>query len=424
MEVVLIVGSGGREHALGWKLAQSSQVEKLYFAPGNGGTTRIGTNVSLDLSNHEAVIEWAQDNSVSLVVVAPDDYLAAGLVDSLTNAGICAFGPTRDAAKIEWSKAYAKEIMELVGIPTAAHESFTDYESARTYVESQKVPIVIKASGLAAGKGVVIAHTKEEAFETLSSFMCDSKHGEAGKEVVVEEFLEGQEFSVHVMCDGSRAFLFPPSQDHKQVYDHDKGPNTGGMGTIAPLSWVTEDIMRQVSDVVVEPLLAELRRRKTPFQGLLYPGLMMTKEGPKVIEFNARFGDPETQSYMRLLESDLFTIMKASAEGKLDSSMFSWKPVSAVCIILASLGYPDAYEKGKTIEGLTDVDTHEDVVVFHAGTKKEGDTVVTNGGRVLNVTAVGSTLDVALEKAYAAIKGIHFDGMHYRTDIGRRPSDI
>lgn len=420
MERVLIIGGGGREHALGWRLARSPQVEKLYFAPGNGGTEGLGQNVSLDLEDHDALIAWVKENGVSFVVVAPDDHLASGMVDSLTSSGVACFGPTREAAKVEWSKAYAKEVMKAANIPTARHESFTDYEEAREYVSDHPLPVVIKASGLALGKGVVIAEDRDTALETLREFMVNGTHGEAGSEVVIEEFMEGVEFSTHALCDGETALMFPPSQDHKRVFDNDEGPNTGGMGTIAPLPWVNEKDMETVRTTVVEPLMAELKKRGSPFKGLLYPGLMMTKDGPKVVEFNARFGDPETQSYMRLLESDLFVLMKASADGSLKDVDLKWSEESVACIILASGGYPGKYEKGKEIAGIPRAEELNNVVVFHAGTKKEGEQVLTNGGRVLNVTATGSSLQDALKTAYEAVERISFQDMQYRRDIGKK----
>ena len=419
MSKVLIIGGGGRERALGWKLKQSASVEKLYFAPGNGGTESVGENISLDLNNHGEVVSWAKENDISLVVVAPDDFLADGMVDSLNAAGVAAFGPTKEASKVEWSKAYAKEIMAAAGIPTAAHRSFTDYEEARKYVEAHELPVVIKASGLALGKGVVIAEEREVALQTLEEFMVGGKHGDAGKEVVIEECMVGPEFSIHALCDGERALLFPSSQDHKRAFDNDEGPNTGGMGTIAPLPWVTEENMKEVEEKIVNPLLSELKKRGTPFKGLLYPGLMMTKDGPKVIEFNARFGDPETQVYMRLLKSDLFELMQLSATGSLENTSLEWEEGSAACITVASGGYPTAYEKGKEITGIEKAEAKEGLVVFHAGTKQENGKILSNGGRVLNVTATAPDLKFALDKAYGGVGDIHFDQMHYRKDIGK-----
>lgn len=420
MERVLIIGGGGREHALGWKLAQSPNVAKLFFTPGNGGTQTIGTNIPLDVSDHQKVIAWIQSHSVSFVVVAQDEYLASGMADSLTQAGIDCFGPTREASKIEWSKTYAKEVMEVAHIPTASHRSFSDFEEAKAYLSRHPLPVVIKASGLAGGKGVVITEDRGIALETLEAFMVGGKHGKAGEEVVIEEFLEGAEFSTHALVDGETVVMFPPSQDHKRIYDNDEGPNTGGMGTIAPLPWVTEKDMDLIKNTIVIPLVNELKQRGTPFQGLLYPGLMMTASGPKVIEFNARFGDPETQSYMRLLESDLFSVMKAVSSGTLSLHPLTWSANSAACIVLASGGYPGTYEKGKAISGIEKAEAKEGVVVFHAGTNNGAEGIVTNGGRVLNVTATADSLKGAVEKAYSAVQEISFEGVYYRKDIGQK----
>jgi len=418
MEKVLIVGGGGREHALGWSIAKSPRVGDIFFAPGNGGTETIGKNIALNLKNHDDVIRWSKENAITFVVVAPDNHLADGMVDSLNAAGISCFGPTKKASKIEWSKAYAKEVMRAAGIPTAHCESFTDYSEARAYVFVHPLPVVIKASGLALGKGVVIAESREDALQTLRSFMLDGAHGEAGKEVVIEEFLVGREFSTHALCDGETALMFPPSQDHKRVFNNDEGPNTGGMGTIAPLPWVSETTMEVVRTSIVEPLMKELTKRRSPFRGLLYPGLMMTAEGPKVIEFNARFGDPETESYVRLLKSDMVELLKASADGSLHRDMLRFGDEYASCVVLASGGYPGEYEKGKIISGIEEAKSLPGVAVFHAGTKREGGQMVTDGGRVLHVTALGATLKDSITAAYRASAHIRFDGMQYRTDIG------
>lgn len=420
MERILVLGGGGREHAIGWKLAQSKHVEKVYFAPGNGGTTLVGENLVVDVADHKEVIKVVHEKNITFVVVTPDDYLAAGMVDALEDVGVACFGPTQAAAKIEWSKAFAKEVMISAQIPTARHASFTSFDEAKAYTLKQQTPIVVKASGLALGKGVVIANTHDEAIQTLSSFMQDEKHGEAGKKVVIEECLEGQEFSIHAFVDGKNALLLPSSQDHKRAYENDEGPNTGGMGTIAPLPWVTQEMLDIVYERIVEPLVRELQKRETPFKGLLYPGLMWTSDGPKVIEFNARFGDPETQSYMRLLNGDLFELMQACREGNLANRTLDWHAGAAACVVLASGGYPGKYEKGKSISGLTEGEQQDNVVIFHAGTTIKDSSVVTNGGRVLNVTATGSTLKDALSSAYTAIGSISFEGMEYRKDIGEK----
>ncbi len=423
-KTVLIIGSGGREHAIAWKLKQSNRVKKIFIAPGNGGTETIGENVALNIKNNTEIVELAKKNSIDLVVVAPDDQLAAGLVDDLSAAGIKAFGPTKAASQIEWSKAFAKKLMKDARIPTARYESFTDYTKAQQYLAKQQMPIVIKASGLALGKGVVIAQTKQEADQALKEIMIDKIHGEAGSTVVIEEFLEGQEVSFHAFCDGKTAVLFPTSQDHKQIFDKDRGPNTGGMGTIAPVQWVDEKLFKEVETLVVKPLINTLQKQKIPFAGVLYPGIIVTKHGPKVLEFNARFGDPETQSYMRLLETDLLDIFEACIDGTLKDLRIQWSKQSACCIVIASKGYPATSQKGIEIQGIDTAQKDKDIVVFHAGTKKVDDAFVTNGGRVLGVTAIGKNLNDSLKKAYAAVEKIKFNGMQYRRDIGKRKPPV
>ena len=417
---ILIIGSRGREHALGWKLKQSPKVGKIYFAPGNAGTAQIGENISANVLNHSEIIDFAKNNDIDMVVVAPDDPLAAGMVDDLNKAGIRAFGPTKKAAQIESSKAFAKEFMKSAGIPTAKFETFNDYKSAYDYAAKQTLPIVIKASGLALGKGVVVVKTMDEAKDALKSIMIDKIHGDAGNTVVIEEFLEGQEVSIHAFCDGKTASIFPTSQDHKQIYDRDKGPNTGGMGTIAPVSWTTNEFIQEIKRTVVLPVLKQLKKRGINFKGCLYPGIMVTKNGPKVLEFNARFGDPETQSYMRLLKTDLYDIFNACIDGVLNEIEIQWSDEAACCIVLASKGYPQSSQKGIPITGISDAENGDDSVVFHSATKKENNNLVTNGGRVLGVTATGKTLSAALNNAYKAIKKINFEGMQFRTDIGKR----
>lgn len=419
-KTVLIVGSGGREHALAWKLQQSSKVKKIFVAPGNSGTQLLGENISLQVKNNQEIVEWAKKNAIDFVVVAADDQLAAGLVDDLQAAKIRTFGPTKEAAKIEWSKAFAKQLMKEEGIPTTQFEIFTDFKTAQNYLNKQKLPIVIKASGLALGKGVVIASTKQEADQALNDIMLSKVHGEAGATVVIEEYLEGQEISFHAFCDGDTAVVFPTSQDHKQIYDKDRGPNTGGMGTISPVAWVSKKLIKEVESTIIIPILKTLKKRGTPFTGLLYPGIIITKNGPKVLEFNARFGDPETQSYMRLLETDLFDIFTACIDKTLSKSKIKWSKKSACCIVLASKGYPAGSEKGIAIDGIDNAEQDADIVVFHAGAKIENGILKTNGGRVLGVTAVSNNLTAALKKAYNTIEKITFDGVQFRHDIGRR----
>jgi len=416
---ILIIGGGGREHALGWKVKQSPKTDKLYFAPGNAGTAMIGENISIDPKDHNAVISYCKESDVGLVVIAPDDFLADGLADSLAAAGVKAFGPTKSASKLEWSKAFAKEFMVRYNIPTASYKTFTDPISALRYIEeNQSVQIVIKADGLALGKGVVVAETLDEAKSAIQSMMTDAIHGDAGKLIVIEEYLVGREISTHAFCDGNSFVMFPTSQDHKRIFEGDKGPNTGGMGTVAPLPWVTEEMMDRIKKEIVEPCIRGMREEGTPFSGVLYPGIMITESGPKVIEFNARFGDPETQSYMRLLKSDLVDIMLACVNGTLSQMNIEWNEGVACCVALASGGYPGSYEKGKEILGLDTLSPNE--VVFHAGTKVVDGKLVTSGGRVLGVTAIGTDLQDALNKAYKTAEKINFEGKQLRRDIGAK----
>lgn len=414
---ILIIGNGGREHALTWKLKQSPKVKNIFVAPGNGGTSQIATN--LPLLTIEEIISWIKENPIDLVVVGPDNYLAEGIVDELERLNISVFGPTKAAAEIEWSKAFAKEFMKREAIPTARYELFTDLDKAREYVRTGSFPVVIKASGLALGKGVIIANNLQEAESCLDEIMKDKIFGEAGNEVIIEEYLKGIEISTHAFCDGDNAIMFPSSQDHKRIFEQDEGPNTGGMGTIAPVPGITNEQLEEIKEKVVLPSLRGLKKLGRPFNGILFPGIMLTESGPKVIEFNARFGDPETQSYMRILETDLVDILFSCIEGNLDKQKVDWSDKSACCIVLASGGYPANYNKGKTITGLENLN-NEDVVIFHAGTKTQESTAVTNGGRVLGVTAIDTSIRGSLAKAYKAIESISFEGMQFRKDIGAK----
>ncbi len=419
MKKVLVIGGGGREHALAWKLAQSSQVSEVFVAPGNGGTNEGKLkSVAIAVTDHGGLIDFAQDTQIDLTVIGPDDALAEGIVDAFRAVDLPVFGCSKVAAQIESSKAFAKEVMHDAGIPTAAHATFTTIESASAYASSREFPIVVKASGLALGKGVYICQDTREVATALSEIMEDKKFGDSGNEVVIEEFMVGTELSTHVFCDGETAVLFPPSQDYKQVGDGDAGPNTGGMGVVAPLSWVTAEMLAETKSKIVDPVLQALKDQGARFSGLLYPGLMATADGLKVVEFNARFGDPETQAYMRLLESDLYDVLYACATGSLSSISIGWKERFVCCVTLASAGYPGSYEKGKVITGIAEAETDLAVKVFHAGTKEVDDALVTAGGRVLSVTAVANTLEEAVTKAYAACDVIQFDGKYMRSDIG------
>jgi phosphoribosylamine--glycine ligase len=411
---VLIVGSGGREHALAWKLKQSSRVEKIYIAPGNPGTDELGENISA--KSTEEIVGWLRTNPVGLVVIGPDQYLAEGLSDKIRELGILVFGPSKAAAEIEWSKTYAKQLMLEEGIPTAQSQTFSNSEEAKQYVRNQKLPIVIKADGLAAGKGVIISKTIEEAESAIEDMMESKVFGDSGSTVIIEDYLDGVEISVHAFCDGEEAVLFPIAKDHKRICEGDTGPNTGGMGTIAPVSMVTEEQIESIRIKIVLPILTALKNRGRPFSGVLFPGVMLTKDGPFVIEFNARFGDPETQSYMRILESDLFEILYACATGRLAAADVRWSDKSACCIVLAAKGYPTSTEIGDSITILPF--GSKETFIFDAGVARKDNQLITNGGRVLGVTAVGDTLSEALEIAYGAVEHIDFPGKQFRRDIG------
>lgn len=407
---VLIVGGGGREHALAWKLKQSPKVTELFVAPGNPGTAQVARKV--EAKTVDEIVAWLGEHAVDLVVIGPDNYLAEGLTDRIREMNIPVFGPTKAAAEIEWSKAYAKQLMLEEGIPTARSRTFATAALAKDYVAGQKLPIVLKADGLALGKGVVIARTLEEANTAIDELM----KSEAGARLVVEDYLEGFEVSFHALCDGEEAIVFPVAKDHKRIGEGDTGPNTGGMGTVAPVPLVPTEQVALVRERIILPTLRALKKRGRPFSGLLFPGVMLTRYGPFVIEFNARFGDPETQSYMRLLTSDLFNALYACATGTLSEVTLTWSKDAACCIVLASGGYPGDYEKGVTISGLPS-DTDK-VVLFHAGTREANGKLETSGGRVLGVTATGSDLKDALERAYGVAEAIQFEGKQYRRDIG------
>jgi len=416
---VLIIGGGGREHALAWKLAQSSRIGKLFVALGNGGTRQVAENVGIDATDINGLVKFAMNNEIGLTVVGPDDPLALGVVDAFHARGLRIFGPTRAAAEIESSKAFAKNLMSEEDIPTATFQIFSEYDKALVYIREHGVPIVVKASGLALGKGVYVCKTLSQAETALAEIMLENVHKDAGKEVVVEEFLDGQEISIHAFCDGKTHVLLPPAQDHKPIRDNDEGKNTGGMGTIAPVSWVNASALRDIDERIVRPTLQALAKRGRQFSGLLYPGLKMTTAGPKVLEFNARFGDPETQSYMRLLKTDLLDILEACVDGTLAELAIEWHSGFAVCVVIASGGYPDEYKKDLQIRGIAEAERVPDVVVFHAGTKFDGE-LKTSGGRVLGITAIGNTLRDALNRAYEAAKLIEFEGRQYRNDIGAK----
>ncbi|UFJ41015.1 phosphoribosylamine--glycine ligase [Brevibacillus humidisoli] len=415
---VLVVGSGGREHAIAWKLAQSPKVEKVFCAPGNGGTQEVAQNVPIPADDFAALVQFVKDEGIDLTVVGPEAPLLDGIVDFFMQRGLTIFGPTAMAAKIEGSKSFAKCLMKRHGVPTAAYESFIDYQSALAYVREQGAPIVIKADGLAAGKGVIVARTLQEAEQALFQIMQVGEFGQAGSRVVVEEYMEGEELTLLSFVDGETVKPMITVQDHKAAYDGDKGPNTGGMGTYAPVPHVSQELVEQIVETIIVPAAKGMVRDGMPFRGILYTGLMLTADGPKVVEFNARFGDPEAQVVLPLLETDLLDILLAAVNGELDSVDVKWKQESAVCVVMASAGYPGDYEKGIAITGLEQAAAR--TIVFHAGTKRTEEGLVTSGGRVLGVTGIGSSLPAAREAAYSGVEQIRFAGAHYRTDIGEK----
>ena len=419
---IIVVGNGGREHALAWKFTQSASVDQVYCIPGNGGTATLPRCQNIDLSSEdfEGIGQLAQEKQVNVVVVGPEVPLAMGISDVLRQRGLTVFGPTRAGAQIEASKTWAKEIMAAAGVPTARAQSFTDLDSALAYVEAQGAPIVIKADGLAAGKGVTVATTVKEAALSVTEIF-DGKFGAAGAQVLIEECLQGQEVSVLALTDGLTIRALLPAQDHKRIGEGDTGLNTGGMGVYAPVPLMTDPLMDRVQAEVLEPVMAELRARQIDYRGVLYAGLMVTSAGePKVIEFNCRFGDPETQAILPLLETPLDQLVMACATQKLkEVGPIAWKPGVSVCVVMAAAGYPEAYEKGYPIEGL-DAAGSMGAAVFHAGTRFQDGEVLTDGGRVLAVNALGLNFDEAFERSYAALAQIRFRGAYFRKDIGHR----
>ncbi len=415
---VLVVGGGGREHAICLKLAQSPKVTQLYCAPGNGGIAQVAQCVPIKATDVEGMVKWAKENAMDFVMVAPDDPLALGMVDALEAAGIPAFGPRKNAAVIEASKAFSKELMKKYHIPTAQYETFTELAAALSYIEAQGAPIVVKADGLALGKGVVVAATVEEAKAAVRDMMEDKKFGDSGSTVVIEACMTGPEVTVLAFCDGKHLVPMPSSQDHKRAYDGNQGPNTGGMGAFSPSPHYTPEVARRCMEEIFLPTVAALNAEGRPFQGVIYFGLMLTKDGPKVVEYNARFGDPETQAVLSLLDSDLMDIFQACVDGTLDKIDIKWKDQAACCLVLASGGYPVQYQSGYPISGLEEAG--QNATVFHAGTKLgEDGQILTAGGRVLGVTALGATLEESISNSYTAAKPISFQDMHFRKDIGR-----
>lgn len=415
---VLVVGGGGREHAIVWKIAQSPQVEKIYCAPGNGGISTLAECVPIKAVDIDGMVNFAVANGMDLVVVAPDDPLAAGMVDALEAAGIRAFGPRKNAAVIEASKAFSKDLMKKYGIPTAAYEVFDNSADAVEYLSGRKYPLVVKADGLALGKGVIIAENFDEAKEAVSSIMNDRIFGQAGSRVVIEEFMTGPEVSILAFTDGKTIVPMVSSQDHKRVFDNDQGPNTGGMGTFSPSRIYTPEMADFCMEKIFRPTIEAMNSEGRTFKGVLYFGLMITPDGIKVLEYNARFGDPETQVVLPRLKTDLMDIFTAVIDEQLDKLEIQWEDNAAVCVILASGGYPGKYETGHVIYGLAEAERDANIAVFHAGSRKEESNFLTAGGRVLGVTAVEKTLEEAIRKAYEGVARISFQGMQYRRDIG------
>lgn len=417
---VLVVGSGGREHAIVWRLKKNTAIEKIYCAPGNAGIGLDAECVPIGAMEFDKLVDFAKSEKIDFTIIGMDDPLVGGVVDAFEKEGLRVFGPRKNAAIIEGSKAFSKDLMKKYGIPTAKYESFTDYEEAKKYLDNQEMPIVIKADGLALGKGVLICMTREEAESGLKEIMLDKKFGSAGNAVVIEEFLQGPEVSVLSFCDGKTVVPMVSAQDHKRALDGDKGLNTGGMGTFSPSVFYTEEMNEECMKTIFQPTVDAMAKEGRPFVGILYFGLMLTKDGMKVIEYNARFGDPETQVILPRLKTDLLEIMEACVDGKLADMNIEWYDNAAVCVVLASGGYPVAYEKGFEIKGLDDIAKRDDIVVFHAGTAEKDGKLVTNGGRVLGITGIGKDINEAIKIAYEGVEIVDFEKKHFRTDIGRK----
>lgn len=415
---VCVIGSGGREHALAWRLSKSPSVEEVLALPGSAAIAEVATCLDVDWHDADAVTAVLGANKVDLVVVGPEEPLVLGVSDVLKDKGFAVFGPSKAAAQLEGSKVFAKEIMKKYNIPTAAYDTFTDVTAAKKFIDEVGAPIVVKADGLAAGKGVVVAQTKEEAYAAVEDMLTAHRFGSAGGTVVIEEFMSGEEASLLAFVDGTHVVPMIAVQDHKRIYDGDKGPNTGGMGTYAPAPVLTQVLREEAVQKILLPMVQAMKAEGMPYVGCLYAGLMITKEGPKVVEFNVRFGDPETQVIMPLFDGDLGEVMMACTEGTLTDEMVSWKSGSAACVMLASAGYPESSHKGDVIKGdLTEQDT---VMLFHSGTAKQGDHYVTAGGRVLGIVGLGNDLRHALDRAYNRVEAVSFDGCQFRRDIGQK----
>ena len=421
---VLLIGSGGREHAIAWKLAQSKNIDKLYIAPGNPGTAMCGENVDIGATEISKLIDFARENKIGLAVIGPEDPLAAGIVNAFEAAGIKAFGPSGAAARLEADKAFAKYIMRTNAIPTAEARVFDNFDDAKTYIASRDEAVVVKAAGLAKGKGVFVCDEPSDGILAAEKIMCDREFGSAGDNIIVEDKLLGEEASILAFVDGRNIYIMESSQDHKPIGDGDTGPNTGGMGAYSPAPLVTDAMMSQITREVLVPTVDGMNRSGAVYKGVLYAGIMVTAGGPRVLEFNVRFGDPETQPILMRLKSDLLEVMLAVCDGNVDGVTLVWDERPAVCVVMASGGYPGDYEKGKKISGLEDAAKLEDVMVFHAGTAEKDGQIVTAGGRVLGVTALGATIQQAQKKAYEAVDMIKFDGAYCRRDIADKAVKI
>ena len=414
---ILVIGGGGREHALVWKLKQSSSVDRIFCAPGNAGTAEIAENIAVSATDLPQLLRFAKQNDVELTVVGPDDPLAMGIVDLFTVDKLRIFGPIKSAARLESSKIFAKELMRAKKVPTAQARMFSESKEALGYCDELKFPVVIKADGLALGKGVIIAPDVATAKSTIEAMMNEARFGDAGRRIVIEEFLRGTECSIHALVDGKDYRLLESARDHKRAFDGDEGPNTGGMGAFSPANNWDAQLQSEFESEIMRPVLRGLAKERIAYRGLLYPGLMITSDGPRVLEFNCRFGDPETQVLLPRMKPDLLPLLEATIDGQIDNYSIEWDKRAAVTVVLASAGYPGKYETGKAISGLNEVAKLQEVQVFHAGTKIVADQVVTAGGRVLAVSALGSTIAAARDRAYAAASRIRFEGCHYRRDI-------
>jgi len=417
---ILVIGSGGREHALTWKLAKDSCKPELFCAPGNAGTAQIATNVPIEAEDVQGLLDWAKKNRPDLTVVGPEAPLCAGIVDVFAAEGFKAFGPSKAAARMEGSKVFSKEVLVAGKVPTATSRTFTSSGEALSYVGTGPLPVVIKAEGLAAGKGVYICTTLAEANAAITDILVKKIFGDAGNRMIIEEYLEGEEASIMALVDGKNVVILASSQDHKRVFNNDEGPNTGGMGAYSPAPVITDDMWPVIREQVFDRTLAELKKRGITYKGTLYAGLMITQAGPKVLEFNCRFGDPETQAVIPRMQTDLTPALLACVDGTLKEELVKWRPSACVCVVMVSGGYPGTYSKGKVIEGLDEAAKLRDIVVFHAGTKLDNGKVVTSGGRVLGVTAVAEDMAKAVKQVYLAMTKLKFDQAQYRTDIARR----